>query len=98
MERKSPEDMISIFEELLARQLTPIVLKENIPGPALMGEGSSDISCATMEITFYDTYKGTVDKSIKFVCPVSEFYSLRTKKEEYLGKVNVVIAWLEVQP
>jgi hypothetical protein len=49
-----------------------------------------------MEITFYDTYKGTVDKSIKFVCPVSEFYSLRAKKEEYLDKVNVVIAWLEV--
>jgi len=89
MNRLGPEEMYKLRQNLISKGVTPGISKADIKNNEVT------VSGVILTVQFYDQHSAAPGQIVQYACPVSEFYDLRTTKQNELIQINQVISWIE---
>jgi hypothetical protein len=85
MQRRDPENLITIRKKLIDSGITPSISKQTV-------ESKESI---VLSIQFYDEYTGQPGTPLEFFCPVDAFYAYQDRVSQELTRIDQVISWIE---
>jgi hypothetical protein len=85
MQRRDPENLITVRKKLIDSGVTPSISKQTVQEKVSI----------VLSIQFYDEYTGQPGTPVEFFCPVEDFYTYQTRVSQELTRIDQVISWIE---
>jgi hypothetical protein len=85
MQRRDPENLITLRKKLIDSGITPSISKQTVQEKVSI----------VLSIQFYDEYTGQPGTPMEVFCFVEDFYAYQTRISQELTRINQVISWIE---